>query len=374
MCPLVRELKSRSGLRTIVCVTGQHRQLLDQALSLFHVLPDYDLNVMTDGQTLFDITSSVLERLPAVLDEAGPELVLVHGDTTTSFAAALACFYRQVPVGHVEAGLRTYRTDSPYPEEFNRQAVGILGSFHFAPTPTAAQNLLREGKEPKSIFVTGNTVVDALRQTVREDFSHLALDWAKGGKLILLTLHRRENLGAPMRRICSAVRRVLREHPECRVLYPVHPNPTVRRIAREELGDCPQVRLLEPLDVLAFHNIEARCFLALTDSGGLQEECPAFGRPVLVLRDTTERPEGLEAGTLRLAGTEEESVYSHFRELLENREVYDSMARACNPYGDGQACQRIADVIEYGRCVPWSGRLSESDRKDSSRLPGFLDK
>lgn len=353
MCPLVKELQTRRSIETFVCVTGQHRQLLDQVLDLFRVEPDYDLNLMRDGQTLFDLTSFVLSGIRGVLDRERPDTVLVHGDTSTSFAAALACFFKQIPVGHVEAGLRTFRIDSPFPEEFNRRAVGLVSRFHFAPTETAARNLIREGKDTSTVFVTGNTVVDAMRYTVREDFSHPELDWASGGRLILLTVHRRENLGAPMRRIFRALKRALQEHPECRVLYPVHPNPMVRRIAREELGDCPQVHLTEPLDAAACHNFEARCDLCLTDSGGLQEECPAFGCPVLVLRDTTERPEGVEAGVLRLTGTKEESVYRHIRELLEDRQAYERMARACNPFGDGLACRRIADVLEFGNCEPW---------------------
>ena len=356
MCPLVGELQARSDLRTLVCVTGQHRGMLGQALEAFGVVPDFDLGIMKDGQTLFDITASVLDRLRPLLDRLRPDLVLVHGDTSTSFAAALACFYLRIPVGHVEAGLRTYNATSPYPEEFNRQAVGSISSLHFAPTATAARNLIREGKAPESVFVTGNTVIDALRQTARPDFFHPELEWARGSRLIFLTAHRRENLGEPMRRIFRAIRRVLREHPECKAVYPVHRNPLVRQIAAEELGGCERIRLIEPLDPIACHNFEARCFLALTDSGGIQEECPSFGRPVLVLRDTTERPEGLAAGTLRLVGTEEESVYRNFRELLEDREAYDRMAHACNPYGDGHACRRIADVVEHGRCDPWSGK------------------
>lgn len=354
MCPLVNELKTRSSLQTIVCVTGQHRQMLDQVLECFHVHPDYDLSIMKDKQTLFDITASVLEKLRTVLDEVRPDLVLVHGDTTTSFAAALACFYSQIPVGHVEAGLRTYRNDSPFPEEFNRQAVGSISKYHFSPTETAAQNLLREGKDPNGIFITGNTVIDAMRQTVSEDYSHPELEWADGSKLIFITAHRRENLGEPMHRMFRAIRRVMSEHPECKAIYPVHKNPVVRQIAEEELGNHDRIHLIEPLDVIACHNFEARCHLALTDSGGLQEECPSFGRPVLVLRDTTERPEGVEAGTLCLVGTEEENVYRQFKELLENQAAYDRMAHACNPYGDGRACERIADVIEFGRCVPWT--------------------
>ncbi len=354
MCPLVHELKRRRGLETVVCVTGQHRQMLDQVLERFGVVPDYDLAIMKEKQTLFDITTAILTKLQPVLDEAKPDVVLVHGDTSSAFSAALACFYRQIPVGHVEAGLRTYNVDSPYPEEFNRQAVGIISRYNFAPTQLAADHLLREGKSPQTIFVTGNTVIDAMRCTVREDYTHPELEWASGGKLILLTAHRRENLGEPMRHMFRAIRRVLDEHPECRAIYPIHMNPAVRQAAAEELGDCPHIHIIEPIDVFDCHNFEARSYLCLTDSGGIQEECPNYGVPVLVMRDTTERPEGVTAGTLRLVGTEEESIYRNFRELLEDRAAYEKMSRACNPYGDGRACERIADVLEHGDCERWT--------------------
>ncbi len=354
MCPLVKEMKGRPGLRTLVCVTGQHREMLDQVLSVFQVVPDYDLSIMKEGQTLFDITGAILERLPGVLSQSRPDVVLVHGDTTTAFAAGLACFYLRIPVGHVEAGLRTYDLDAPYPEEFNRQALGCLSRYHFAPTTLSASRLIKEGKKAENVFVTGNTVIDALKHTVRPDFTHPELIWAEGSRLIFLTAHRRENLGEPMRHMFRAIRRVLMEHPDCKAVYPIHLNPVVRRLAEEELGGCEQIHLIEPLDVFACHNFEARCCLCLTDSGGLQEECPSFGRPVLVMRDTTERPEGVEAGVLRLVGTEEEVIYRHFTELLDDPAAYAAMAHACNPYGDGQACRRIADILETGKYDPWT--------------------
>ena len=353
MCPLVRELKTVRGMETVVCVTGQHREMLDQTLEAFGVVPDYDLSVMRERQDLFDITSGVLDGLRPVLEKERPDVVLVHGDTTSAFAAALACFYLRIPVGHVEAGLRTYRMDSPYPEEFNRQAVDALSEWCFAPTRRAAENLLRAGKDPRSVFVTGNTVLDAMRCTVREDYTHPDLEWAAGGRLILITAHRRENLGEPMRRMFRAIRDVIGEHPECRAVYPLHRNPEVRQIAEEMLGGRERIRLIEPLGVADWHNFEARCFLCLTDSGGLQEECPAYGKPVLVMRDTTERPEGVEAGTLRLVGTDEETIRRSFRELLEDPAAYEAMSRARNPYGDGHACERIADVLQTGSCKAW---------------------
>ena len=354
MCPLVNELKARKNIRTVVCVTGQHRQMLDQVLEVFQVRPDYDLAIMKQNQTLFDITTTILERIKTVLEKEKPDVVLVHGDTSTSFIAALACFYLQIPVGHVEAGLRTYNIFSPYPEEFNRQAVGIISQYNFAPTPLAAQNLIREGKRPESIFVTGNTVIDAMRHTVCEEYSHPELDWVGDGKLIFITAHRRENLGEPMHQMFRAIRRVLQEHPECRAIYPIHMNPAVRKAAEAELSGCDQIHIIEPIEVFDCHNFEARCYLCLTDSGGIQEECPSYGRPVLVMRDTTERPEGVSAGTLRLVGTREETIYRNFKELLEDREAYDTMAHACNPYGDGHACRRIADVLEFGACEEWA--------------------
>ena len=355
MCPLVKELQTRPGIETLVCVTGQHREMLDQVLQTFGVTPDFDLAIMKERQTLFDITAAVLEGLRPVLEETKPDVVLVHGDTTTTFAAALAAFYLGIPVGHVEAGLRTYNLQSPWPEEFNRQAVSILTKYNFAPTRQSAENLLREGKRPETVYVTGNTVIDAMRRTVTADYRHPVLDWVGDRKLIFITAHRRENLGEPMHHMFRAIRRVLEEHPECRAVYPIHMNPAVRQAAAAELGDCPGIRIIEPIGVFDCHNFEARCCLCLTDSGGIQEECPSYGKPVLVMRDTTERPEGVAAGTLRLVGTEEESIYRSFRELLEDPEAYGRMSRACNPYGDGHACERIADILEKGSYTPWEG-------------------
>ncbi len=346
MCPLVKELKRRSGIQVKVCVTGQHREMLRSVLNAFGVVPDFDLDIMKEKQTLFDITSAILLTMDEVFTRAAPDVVLVHGDTTTAFTASLAAFYRQIPVGHVEAGLRTYDLKSPYPEEFNRQAISLTAALHFAPTEKAKRNLLREGRDEKTIFVTGNTAIDALQTTVREDFAHPVLDWARGSRLILITAHRRENLGEPMRRLFRAIRRTVDEHPDVKAVYPIHLNPAVRQIADEILTDDARIRLIEPLDVLDFHNILARSFLVLTDSGGIQEEAPALGKPVLVMRDTTERPEGVEAGTLRLVGTGEESLYLACRELLENPAAYEKMAKAVNPYGDGTACRRIADILE----------------------------
>ena len=346
MCPLIQELRTRKDIRTLCCVTGQHRQMLDQVLSAFHVTPDYDLAIMKDGQTLFDVTTRVMEELKNVLAEAKPDLVLVHGDTTTTFAAALTCFYMQIPVGHVEAGLRTYQLDSPFPEEFNRQAVGVVAKYHFAPTEQARQNLLRENKKPETIFVTGNTAIDALKTTVRADYQNPELEWAKGSRLILLTAHRRENLGEPMRAIFRAVRRIADEVPDVKVLYPVHMNPTIRALAQEILGGDERIRLIPPMDVVDFHNMLARSDLVMTDSGGIQEEAPSLGKPVLVLRDTTERPEGVAAGTLKLVGTDEETIYREAKRLLTDEAAYHRMSVASNPYGDGQACRRIADILE----------------------------
>lgn len=346
MCPLIQELRTRKDIRTLCCVTGQHRQMLDQVLSAFHVTPDYDLAIMKDGQTLFDVTTRVMEELKNVLAEAKPDLVLVHGDTTTTFAAALTCFYMQIPVGHVEAGLRTYQLDSPFPEEFNRQAVGVVAKYHFAPTEQARQNLLRENKKPETIFVTGNTAIDALKTTVRADYQNPELEWAKDSRLILLTAHRRENLGEPMRAIFRAVRRIADEVPNIKVLYPVHMNPTIRALAQEILGGDERIRLIPPMDVVDFHNMLARSDLVMTDSGGIQEEAPSLGKPVLVLRDTTERPEGVAAGTLKLVGTDEETIYREAKRLLTDEAAYHRMSIASNPYGDGQACRRIADILE----------------------------
>lgn len=345
MCPLVNELKTREGIKTVVCVSGQHRQMLDQVLEAFHVVPDYDLSIMKDRQTLFDITTNILDRIKAVLEEVKPDVVLVHGDTSTTFVTALACFYMQIPVGHVEAGLRTNDIYSPYPEEFNRQAVSIISRYNFAPTEQARQNLLSEGKRPESIFVTGNTAIDALRTTVREDYSHPELVWASDSRLILITAHRRENLGEPMKNMFRAIRKAMDEHTDVKAIYPIHMNPIVRKTADEFLGGDDRIHIIEPLDVLDFHNFLARCFLVLTDSGGIQEEAPSLGKPVLVMRNTTERPEGIAAGTLKLVGTDEEVIYRSFKQLLEDNEEYARMSNACNPYGDGFACKRIADIL-----------------------------
>lgn len=348
MCPLVKELQSRDNIKTVVCVTGQHRQMLDQVLDAFHVVPDYDLSIMKAGQTLFNITTNILNSIGDVLDEEKPDVVLVHGDTSTTFVTALACFYKQIPVGHVEAGLRTYNIYSPYPEEFNRQAVSIISQYNFAPTELSRQNLLKEGKKAETIWVTGNTAIDALKTTVREDYTHPELDWAADSRLIIITAHRRENLGEPMHHMFRAIRRIMDEHPDVKAIYPIHMNPIVRKAADEELGGCDRIHIIEPLEVLDFHNFLARSFLILTDSGGIQEEAPSLGKPVLVMRDTTERPEGIAAGTLKLVGTDEEVIYRNFKELLENKESYNAMAHASNPYGDGFACKRIADVLANG--------------------------
>ena len=357
ICPLILELKTRPSIDVVVCVTGQHRQMLDQVLDAFGIVPDYDLSIMKDKQTLFDITTNILNSIKIVLDQEEPDVVLVHGDTSTTFVTSLACFYLQIPVGHVEAGLRTYNIYSPYPEEFNRQAVGILAKFNFAPTSTAANNLLKEGKNPDNIYITGNTIIDAMKHTVAKDYTHPELEWVGEDKLIFITAHRRENLGEPMHHMFRAIRRVLEEHPDCKAIYPIHMNPVVRQAAEEELGDCERIHIIEPIDVVACHNFEARCYLCLTDSGGIQEECPSYGKPVLVMRDTTERPEGVAAGTLRLVGTDEESIYSNFKERLENEAAYQKMAHACNPYGDGNACKRIADILEFGEYEPWNPEL-----------------
>ena len=346
MCPLVNELKTRKELETIVCVTGQHRQMLDQVLEAFQVEPDYDLSIMKDRQTLFDVTTNILNKIKEVLEKQKPNVVLVHGDTSTTFVTALACFYLQIPVGHVEAGLRTYNIYSPYPEEFNRQAVSIISQFNFAPTELSKNNLLKEGKEEETIFVTGNTAIDALKTTVREDYTHPDLEWASDSRLIMITAHRRENLGEPMKHMFRAIRRVMDEHPDVKAIYPIHMNPVVREIADSILGDDERIRIIEPLEVLDFHNFLNRSYMILTDSGGIQEEAPSLGKPVLVMRDTTERPEGIAAGTLKLVGTEEETIYRNFKSLLENKDEYEKMSKASNPYGDGFACKRIADILE----------------------------
>ena len=335
MCPLVNELKARGKFKVMVCVTGQHRQV-----------PDYDLSVMKDKQTLFDITDSMLTRIKSVLEEVKPDVVLVHGDTSTTFVTALACFYMQIPVGHVEAGLRTHNIYSPFPEEFNREAVSIIAKYNFAPTELSKQNLLKEGRMPETIYVTGNTAIDALKTTVKEDYIHPELAWAEGSRLIMITAHRRENLGEPMHNMFRAIRRVMDEHKDVKALYPIHMNPVVRQAADEELKGCDRIRIIEPLEVLDFHNFLNKSYMILTDSGGIQEEAPSLGKPVLVMRDTTERPEGIEAGTLKLVGTDEETIYKEFSKLLTDKEAYNAMAHASNPYGDGFACMHIADALE----------------------------
>lgn len=319
--------------------------MLDQVLDAFHVIPDYDLSIMKDKQTLFDITTNILNRIKEVLEEVKPDVVLVYGDTSTTFVTALACFYLQIPVGHVEAGLRTYNIYSPYPEEFNRQAVGIISQYNFAPTELSKQNLLKEDKKAESIHVTGNTAIDALKTTVRQDYTHPQLEWAKDSRLILITAHRRENLGEPMKNMFRAIRRVMEEHPDVKAIYPIHMNPVVRQTADEILGGEDRIRIIEPLEVLDFHNFLARSYMILTDSGGIQEEAPSLGKPVLVMRDTTERPEGIAAGTLKLVGTDEDVIYENFKRLLEDEAEYAAMSNASNPYGDGFACKRIADIL-----------------------------
>ena len=345
MCPLVNELKSRKNLNTVVCVTGQHRQMLSQVLEAFGVVPDYDLSIMKDKQTLFDITISILDKIKAVLDEVKPDVVLVHGDTSTTFVTALACFYMQIPVGHVEAGLRTYNIFSPYPEEFNRQAVGIVSKFNFAPTELSAQNLIREGKSADTVYITGNTAIDALKTTVKEEYTHPELEWAKDSKLIVITAHRRENLGEPMKCMFRAIRRIMDEHTDVKAIYPIHMNPVVREAANEELSGCDRIHIIEPLEVLDFHNFRSHSYMILTDSGGMQEEAPSLGKPVLVLRNETERPEAVDAGTVKIAGVKKEDIVSMTKELLCDKDAYNKMAKAVNPYGDGLASKRICEAI-----------------------------
>jgi UDP-N-acetylglucosamine 2-epimerase (non-hydrolysing) len=346
MCPLVKELKNRGKLDTVVCVTGQHREMLDQVLNAFEVIPDYDLSIMKSKQTLFDVTVNILEKMKVVLEKEKPDVVLVHGDTSTTFVTALACFYLQIPVGHVEAGLRTYNIYSPYPEEFNRQAVGIVANYNFAPTEMSKGNLLKEGKDASTIYVTGNTAIDALNTTVNDDYTHEHLSWASDSRLIMITAHRRENLGEPMKNMFRAIKRIIDETPDIKAIYPIHMNPAVRDAAQEIFGETDRIRIIEPLEVLDFHNFLSRSHLILTDSGGIQEEAPSLGKPVLVMRDTTERPEGIAAGTLKLVGTDEEVIYDTFKQLLEDQDEYDRMSHASNPYGDGFASKRIADILE----------------------------
>lgn len=346
MCPLVLELKNRKGFDTEVCVTGQHREMLDQVLEAFNVKPDYDLSIMKDKQTLFDVTTNILDKMKSLLEGSKPDIVLVHGDTSTTFVTALACFYLQIPVGHVEAGLRTNNIFSPYPEEFNRQAVSIISQFNFAPTEISKTNLLNEGKELNSIYITGNTAIDALKTTVKDNYNHEHLEWAKDSRMIMITAHRRENLGQPMRNMFKAIKRIIDEHDDIKAIYPIHMNPVVREAANDIFSDTDRIRIIEPLEVLDFHNFLSRSHLILTDSGGIQEEAPSLGKPVLVMRDTTERPEGIEAGTLKLVGTNEEVIYRAFKKLLEDEDEYTSMSKASNPYGDGLASKRIADILE----------------------------
>lgn len=346
MAPLVLELQKNSDkIESIVTVTAQHRQMLDQVLETFDITPDYDLNIMKDRQTLVDVTVNALTGLDRVMKEAKPDVVLVHGDTSTTFVGSLAAFYNQIAIGHVEAGLRTGNKYSPYPEEMNRQLTGVMADLHFAPTEQSKQNLLKENKNPETIYVTGNTAIDALKTTVRDEYTHPVLEKIGDDRMILLTAHRRENLGEPMRHMFRAIKRLLQEHEDTQVVYPVHLNPVVREIANEILGEDPRIHLIEPLEVLDFHNFAARSYMILTDSGGVQEEAPSLGKPVLVLRDTTERPEGIAAGTLKLAGTDEETIYKLAKELLENKDEYDKMAKSSNPYGDGFASRRIVDGL-----------------------------
>ena len=346
MCPLVKKLESASDFECVVCVTGQHREMLNQVLDIFKVTPDYNLDIMRDNQTLFSITNSILDGMKPILEEEKPDIVLVHGDTTTTFATALAAFYTGIKVGHVEAGLRTYNVQSPFPEEFNRQAVSIISSFNFTPTETSAKNLIKEGKDKDTIFITGNTVIDALKTTVDVDYSHPVLEWASDSRLVMLTAHRRENLGKPMVNIFSAVSRILDEFPDVKVVYPIHKNPKIRELANQIFKDNPRLKIIEPLEVQDFHNFMNSSYLILTDSGGVQEEAPSLGKPVLVLRETTERPEGVEAGTLRLVGTEEEQIYNEFRNLLINQDDYINMSQTSNPYGDGTASSKIVEILK----------------------------
>ncbi len=348
MAPLVKELQKREEIECIVAVTAQHRQMLDQVLQTFKIEANYDLNIMTQGQTLADVTTKALTGLERIIKEAKPDIVLVHGDTTTTFAGSLAAFYNQIKIGHVEAGLRTYDKYSPYPEEMNRQMVGCMADMHFAPTELSANNLIKEGKCKENIYITGNTAIDAMATTVKDNYSHEVLDWVGDSRMILLTAHRRENLGEPMRHIFRAIRKIVEEFSDVKVVYPIHMNPKVREVANEVLKDCDRVKLIEPLEVLDFHNFINKSFIILSDSGGIQEEAPSLGKPVLVLRDTTERPEGIKAGTLKLTGTDEEIIYNETKKLLTDEDEYRKMSKASNPYGDGKASIRIADaIIEY---------------------------
>ena len=348
MAPLIKELQARKEIECFVCVTAQHREMLDQVLETFKITPDYDLNIMKQGQTLSEITTRALIGLENIIKELKPNIVLVHGDTTTTLAGVLAAYYNQIDVGHVEAGLRTWNIYSPYPEEINRQIVGLIANMHFAPTKASANNLINEGKKEDNIFVTGNTVIDAMAYTVKDDYYHEIFDWIGNNRMILLTAHRRENLGEPMRNIFKAIKRIINEFDDVKVIYPIHMNPKVREIANEIFENCSKVKLIEPLEVIDFHNFMNKSYLILTDSGGLQEEAPSLGKPVLVLRDTTERPEGIGAGTLKLVGTNEDLIYKETKLLLTNKEIYDKMSKAHNPYGDGLTSKRIVDEIVKG--------------------------
>lgn len=346
MCPLVKELKNRKTIQPVVCVTGQHREMLHQVLTAFNIIPDYDLQIMKDKQDLFDVTVNILNKIKPILKEVSPDICLVHGDTSTTFATALACFYLHIPVGHVEAGLRTYNLNSPWPEEFNRHAVSIISEYNFCPTDFAKNNLLNEGVPADKIYVTGNTAIDALKTTINQNYCNKYLDWASGSRLIILTAHRRENIGEPMKHMFRAIKRIINEFNDVKVIYPIHMNPVVREIANSILLNEERIKIIEPLDVVDFHNFLANSYLILTDSGGIQEEAPSLGKPVLVMRDTTERPEGIRAGTLKLVGTEENYIYENIKNILEDQKEYDKMSRAQNPYGDGTACKQIADILE----------------------------
>ena len=346
MGPLVKELEKESDIETIVCVTGQHREMLDQVLKIFDIKPQYDLEIMKHKQDLFDVTINILEKLKPVLEKEQPDIVLVLGGTSTTYAAGLASFYLQIPVGHVEAGLRTYNIYSPFPEEFNRQSVGLFSTLNFAPTEQAAQNLINEGKDAASIYVTGNTAIDALNTTVEESYTSPIIDWVGDSQLIVLTAHRRENYGEPMKHMFQAVKRIIDEHEEIKVVYPIHMNPMIKELADDVFEGTDRIKLIPPMEVVDFHNLLAKSHIILTDSGGIQEEAPSLGKPVLVMRDTTERPEGIAAGTLKLVGTDEEVIYSHFKELLENDVLYKEMSEASNPYGDGTASKRIVEILK----------------------------
>lgn len=345
MAPLIKELENRKEIKSIVCVTAQHRQMLDQVLETFKIKPDYDLNIMKQNQTLSSITTDALIKLDDIIKKENPDLVLVHGDTTTSFVGALAAFYNQVKIGHVEAGLRTWDKYHPFPEEMNRQMVDSMTDYYFSPTDTSKENLIKENKPVEKIYVTGNTVIDAMKTTVDVNYSNEIISWVGDSKMILLTAHRRENLGAPMQNIFKAIKKIVSEFKDVKVVYPIHLNPKIRTLANEMLGNIENVKMIEPLEVFDFHNFQNKAYLILTDSGGVQEEAPSLGKPVLVLRETTERPEGIAAGTLKLVGTDDEKIYKEVKELLNNKEAYEKMSKAANPYGDGQASKRIVDII-----------------------------